>query len=273
MSITTTSTTPAAWSPDLRGFPADETVPDALVLQTSVVAGQIEGDAPALRVPYVADDGQAGFVPEGQPIPESEADLSEVVVRTGKVAVLGRFSREQLEQPDAAALVVASMQRAVVARANEAYLGSPADPAGLLHVPGVVDGGTIGADLDPLAAAVETIETAGGQATHVVAHPSAWGHLARVKAGDGSAVPLLGAGTEAAQRRILGVDVLTTPAMPTGQLLVLDQNAIVSAVGPVRVDRSADAYFAADSIGVRVTFRLGWAAMRPDRIVRLDASE
>ncbi len=272
MANITTSTTPAGWSPDVIAYTAAEVIPEALILQTSTVVGNIEGDAPAVRVPWVAADDTVGFVDEGAPIPESAGTYSETVVRTGKIATLGKFSREQLEQPNAAQLVVNSLSRSVVNKANVAYLGNDADPTGLLHLPGITDGGTLGADLDTLTEATLGIEAAGGQATHVLAHPSAWAALAKMKGATGSAVPLLGAGTQEAERRVLGVPVLVTAAMPEDSLLVIDSSSIVSAVGQVQLARSEDAYFGSDVVGVRVTFRLGWAAMKPEHIAKISTA-
>ena len=271
MAITTPST-PAAWSPDVMAYAAADVVPDALIMSTSTVVGSIEGDAPAVRVPWVDVDETVGFVDEGAPIPENAGEYNEVVVRTGKIATLGKFSREQLEQPNAATLVVNSLSRSVVNKANTAYLGNAADPTGLTNLPGITDGGTLGADLDTLTEATLGIEAAGGQATHVLAHPSAWAALAKMKGATGSAVPLLGAGTGEAERRVLGVPVLVTAAMPEDSLLVIDSSSVVSAVGQVQLARSEDAFFGSDVVGVRVTFRLGWAAMKPESIVKIATS-
>ena len=48
--------------------------------------------------------------------------------------------------------------------------------------------------------------------------------------------------------------------------LVIDRSAVVSAVGSVQVATSSDVYFTADSIGYRVTWRIGQTVPRPNRI-------
>jgi hypothetical protein len=53
---------------DVRGLPASDVVPDALVLLTSTVSGAVDGDAPSVRVPYVTD-AAAGFVAEAATMP------------------------------------------------------------------------------------------------------------------------------------------------------------------------------------------------------------
>lgn len=273
MAIQTTPTSPKAWAPDVTAFVPGDVVPDALILNTATVVGQIEGDEPAMRVPFVADDGVVGFVAEGAEIPDADQEFDEVVVLTGKVAALGKYSFETLAQPQAARMVVESLSRAVVTKANAAYLGNleaAPGPTGLLNTPGIIDFETpIGDDLDQLVDAVSFIELDGGTATHIIANPTAWATLSKLKRGADSNESLVGAGTVAAERALLGLPVLVTPAMPAGSLLVVDQSGVIGAQGPVRVARSDDAYFSSDSIGVRVTWRLGWKVMHGTRVAKL----
>lgn len=272
MATTTTLTTPNAWSPDVVAFTAADVIPSALVLNATTVVGSIEGDAPAVRVPWVKDDGEAGFVPEGTPIAETDADLAETVITSGKVASLAKYSREQLEQPQAAQMVVNSMQRSVITKANAAFIANAGGPTGLLEVEGITDGGALADDLDPLAQALATIEGGGGTATHLLAAPSAWARVSTLRVGAGYNVPLLGAATDTPTRQVLGVPVTVTPAVPEDTMLVVDSSSIVSAVGQVLVTRSDDVFFDSDSVGVRVTFRLGWQAMHPERIVKISTA-
>lgn len=273
MAIQTTPASPKAWAPDQTAFVPGDVIPDALILQTATVVGAIEGDEPAIRVPFVADDGVVGFIAEGAEIPDADQEFDEVVVLTGKVAALGKYSFETLAQPEAARMVVESLSRSVVTKANQAYLGN-ADaapgPTGLLNTPGIVDFETpIADDLDLLVDAVSFIELDGGTATHIIANPTAWATLSKLKRGADSNESLVGAGTVAAERALLGLPVLVTPAMPAGSLLVVDQSAVIGAQSPVRVARSDDAYFSSDSIGVRVTWRLGWKVMYGSRVAKL----
>jgi hypothetical protein len=67
-----TPNTPQGMALDVQGLPPARVVPDSLILRASYRAGFVEGDEPAVRVPYVDLDGDAGFVPEGNEI--SEAD-------------------------------------------------------------------------------------------------------------------------------------------------------------------------------------------------------
>lgn len=279
MAIHTTPDAAKAWAPDIAAFRALDTIPESLLLRTSTVAGAIEGDEPLLLVPYVGDV-EAQFVAEGDPITEDDVTLGQVPVATAKVAHLLKLSRELMAQPNASENIMNAARRAVVLKANEAYIAqvaptSPAvtPPAGLLNIPGITDGGTVADNLDAVVDAIAGIEAAGGTATHVIASPSAWASMAKFKTGTGSAASLLGAGTNDAVRTLLDVPVLVTPAMTEDTMLVVDQSAIVSAVGDIQVAQSEHAFFGSDSIAVRVTWRFGQNVVAPKRVVKLVVTE
>ncbi|WP_395704743.1 phage major capsid protein [Rhodococcus ruber] len=264
---------------DVRGFAPTELIPEALILQTSTKAGFVEGDEPAVRCPFVNVDDDAGFVAEGANIPEADPEHTEVVIHTGKVAVLVRTSREQHSQGNAAALVSDSVRRAIIRKANGAYLSQPAPtapattpPAGLLSL-SPTSGGTVADDFDVVADTLMGIEAANGQATHIVASPSAWASLTKFKAATGSNSSLVGAGVEAAERRLLGVPVIVSNAMTADKILVLDNTAILSAYGNVQLAVSDQAFFASDSVAVRCTFRFGQKLIDPARVVQLTVTD
>lgn len=275
MATETTPISAGAWSPDIYTFPPGDVIPEALILSTSSVLGSIEGDAPAVRVAYV-DDAEADFYDEGTVIDEADPGLDEVLVYTRKVAQLVHLSREQYTQEGTAASLGASVERAVTRKANEAYLQQPAPsapgagaPAGLLEVEGVVDAGTVEADLDAVADAIATVETNGAVPTHILASPTAWSELRKLKTASDSNASLIGAGTNDAERLLFSIPVLVTPAMPADGLLVLDKAAVVSAVGQVVVATSEHVYFTSDGIAMRATFRFGQNVVRPDRLAKL----
>jgi HK97 family phage major capsid protein len=272
MSTETTITSAKAWAPDVTAVAPEDAVPEALILETSTVAGEVEGDAPAVRVQYV-DDASAGFVAEGVAIDEADPDLAEVLVYTGKISQLVRLSREQWRQDNAAALLSESVQRAVTKAANVAYVAQAAPsgpavtpPAGLLNVSGIVDGGAVADNLDMLIDLQAQLAGNDGNPTHILLSPTAWANLRKFKDGATSERSLLGAGTEDTVRSLLNLPVLVSNAVPTDTGLMLDRNAIVSAVGEVMVAQSEHAYFNSDSIGLRCTWRFGANVVHPDRI-------
>lgn len=132
--------------PDIYTFAPTDAVPDALVLQCSTVAVEIDGDEPVMRVAYV-DDDDAQFTAEGDEIPEGEPALAEVLVHTAKVTQLVRLSNEQYNQTSTASQLAQSVSRAVTRRANLAFMAeaAPTPPAvapvaGLVNVANVVEG-------------------------------------------------------------------------------------------------------------------------------------
>jgi len=55
----------------------------------------------------------------------------------------------------------------------------------------------------------------------------------------------------------------TSSAQPSQ---VIDQRAVVSAVGPVAVATSEHALFSRDAVQLRATWRIGWGVTRPNWI-------
>jgi hypothetical protein len=101
MTVETTPTSPAAWRPDITAYVPSDVVPDALILQCTNVVGRIEGDEPAVSVPFVADDGTVGFVAEGAEIPDanqafSESWLSEIKSRRWPSTAMRLCSSQRL---------------------------------------------------------------------------------------------------------------------------------------------------------------------------------
>ncbi len=128
-----TTNSAKAFHPDVVGLAPQDVIPEALVIQTSTKAGNVEGDEPAVRVPFVEiDEADVGFVPDGDDIDEVEPDSSEVLIHTGKVAVLTRISREQWVSGSAASMLSDAVRRALILKANAAYLAqvAPTPPGG-----------------------------------------------------------------------------------------------------------------------------------------------
>lgn len=268
----TTLNASTAWRPDENVFNPAEAVPEALILKHSTVSGVIEGDAPALRVAYVTDD-TATFTAEGAEIDEADPGLDEVLVHTAKVTQLVRLSSEQYRQDGTATQLSTSVRRAIVKKANEAFLtqAKPTSPAvspsaGVMNVTGIKDGGAVAGNLDALVDLVAQLESNGGTPSGIILDPLAWASLRKFKTGTGSEVGILGAGTQDAQKLLLDLPVTVTNALSANSGLVIDKAAIVSAVGPVRVASDESVYFTSDGVALRATWRIGWNLVRPNRI-------
>ena len=167
------------------------------------------------------------------------------------------------------------MGRAVVRRADIAYVdeSAPVGPAvapvaGLLNWGGVVDGGDIddGDGLDVLIDLVATLQTNLATPSHLVLSPTAWASFRKLKTADTYNQSLIGAGTTDAREMLLSLPVLVNVAIPVNAGLVLDQSAIVSAVGAVNVSTSEHTYFTSDSVCLRCTWRFGHTVPRPNRL-------
>ncbi|GLP74927.1 hypothetical protein TUM20983_20370 [Mycobacterium antarcticum] len=267
-----TPTSAAAWRPDEYTFAATDVIPDAVLLNCTTNAGNVEGDAVSVRVACV-DDALATITAEGSTIDEAQPELSEALVHTSKVTQLVRLSREQYQQPSTPEQLAQSVSRAVTRRANLAFLTEPtptapavAPVAGLLNTVGIVDGGTVTDSLDVLIDLVATLQTNLATPSSLVLGPRGWAALRKLKSAATYNTSLLGSGTEDAQALVLSLPVIVTNAITDHSGLVIDKTAIVSAVGPVVISTSMDRYFDSDSVGVSCRFRSGFAVPRPDRI-------
>jgi HK97 family phage major capsid protein len=268
-----TTNSAGAWRPDGYAFQPGDVLPDALYLTCTTKAGVIEGDEPVVRVAWI-DDALATFVGEGIEIPESQPTLAEVLVASGKVSELVRLSREQFVQEGTAAQLSQSVARAVQRRADLAFVQqvAPTPPAlgpstGLAHIAGIVDGGEIVDNLDVLVDLVAQLQENASTPSQILLSPTAWAAFRKLKVGGvDTNSSLIGAGTDDAQPRLLGLPVTVSLAVPTLTGFVIDKTAVVSAYGEVQVNTSDHQYFTADSVAVRCTWRVGHNVVRPNRI-------
>ena len=270
-----TATTPnsaAAWRPDAFEFAPADVIPEALILQCTTVGATVEGDAPAVRVAYV-DDDQAQLSDEGDEIPEAHPDLAERLIFTSKITQLVRLSNEQFQQESTASNVSQSVARAVTRRGDLFFVNQPpptspavSPVAGLDRVTGLTAGGHVEGDLDVLIDLVAELQNNLATPTLLLLSPDGWADFRKLKTGTDRNLSLLGAGTTDAQALLLSLPVIVNVAVPQGVGFVIDRNAIMSAVGPLKVATSDDYYFDSDGVAVRCTWRLGHAVVRPERI-------
>lgn len=261
-----TSATVQGWSPDKTvDLSLDAIIPDSLLVIATTKAGDIEGDEPFVRVPFVGADPTAATVNEGAAITPSDPTLSEVEFQTVKTAVLSKVSNELIRQSGASTRILASLQRAVQAKVNTDFVNA-LDAAST----GFVNAGVLGSDLDEFSDAIADIESNGGSASHIILPASAWKTLAKIKAGTGSNSPLLGVGdssVDGVRRSIFGVPVLLNSAADA--IYVVSREDLVSAYSPLRTALSEHAYFGEDSVGLRADLRFGVAPARANRHAKI----
>src|SRR5699024_8548301 len=146
-----------------------------------------------------------------------------------------RLSQEQYHQQGTAGELSLSVQRAITKKGNEAFLTQPkptgsntAPPAGILNIPGIIQGDPITANLDPLIDLVAGLESNGGTPTGILLDPLAWAALRKIKTGTGAQTALLGAGTNDSVKMLLDLPVTVTSALSANSGIVLDSSAIAS---------------------------------------------
>lgn len=260
-----------AWAPDKIAFKPEEVIPDALLLKaTTVVDTTLRGDNPSVLVPWV-DDAAANWAYEHEQIETVTPKLSQVVVNVRKIAQLIPVSNELWSSETFNSTTVAnSSMRAITNKANEAFVSATPDQknplTGIANTEGIITGGTITKSLDPLADVVAQIEANRGTPSVILANPLAWGKLRTLKTEEGSNTALLGAGTEDQGKKLFGIEVITTPAVPEGKMLVIDPAAIASVLSPLDVATSEDVLFGYDSTMMRVILTVGWAVQHVNRI-------
>lgn len=227
------------------------------------------------RVPIVAADPTAAWVAEGDEIPTSDADLDELVVTPSKVAGLTIVSRELAEDstPAATQVVGDGLARDIARKVDAAWFGALAAPApsglGALTGHQTVTGAFT--NLDPFAEAISLAEQVGATVTSFVTDPATALTLSKIKTGTGSNAPLLGQdATAAGQRRIPGVEVVSSPAVAAGTVWAYDWSRVWSVLrDDVTIDVDRSPYFESDRVGIRATMRVGFAFGHEASVVKI----
>jgi HK97 family phage major capsid protein len=268
----TTSNSAPAWRPDLYEFSPIDVVPDALILQLTTVGGTVDGDQPSVHVGFV-DDATAVFKAEGDTLDESQPGLNEAVAYTAKLTQLIRLSREQYFQVSTPDQLSLSVQRAIIRRADIAFLSEPAPQApanapmpGLLNTVGIIDGGSVSTNLDKISDLIARLEDNLAIPSAIVVDPLGWSEIRKLKIGTAYNQTLLGAGTEDTATRLFSLPVFVNVGMPDYTGVVVDRNSVVSAIGSVVISTSEHKYFDSDGIALRATWRFGHVVARPNRL-------
>lgn len=269
----TTSTTKGSFSGYF--YPAQQVVPNALAFTQATYTGEIEGDAPSMYVPYISTPPVAEIVAEGDEIDDSKAASNEIAIQTRKVAVLSIITNEARRAGggDIQARLASSLAEAIVKKADAVFLqneapaegAAPSQPTGLFNYPGVLQGGNVTTSLDPVIDALADISTNGGTPTGIILSPATWASLLKLKYTDGR--PLIDPASANSPAPVLfGIPVVLNTQAPTGKLLINDKTEVLAAIGKVASSATAERYFERDSFASRVTLRLGWGIIHPNRL-------
>lgn len=278
------ASTTSGFAPILTPAQVGDLVVRPLIQQS--VAGQIlttvYTDTHSWRVPVVTADPTASWTAEGAEITASDATVDEVVVTPSKLAALSVISRELADDstPAAAQVVGDGIVRDLTRKVDAALFTATTTngPGGLPGVSGIstVDAGASYANVDAFSDALYTAAQSNGAITAWVTNPATAKTLAKVKEVTGSNKPLLGPDpSRPGQRQILGVPLLTSPAVTTTNNVVWGISQpysylVIRDQAQVESDRSV--YFTSDRVAIRATLRIGFGFAAPATIVKIATS-
>lgn len=301
MTIITTPGSVESISPDSTAFHAFDVLGNSLINSVgTLVSDGALSDRAVIRIPHFGDPDELDFVAEGEEITESTTGLKEITVPTKKLATLYSASNESLRSGTGRAEGLGSMISTHVlgslrTSADAKVFGDAqvtTVSGAKLHGLGMLDGVTtavLGDNLDAFTDAFLNVMAHGGAEDDiaVVAHPTVWAHVTRLKETGTSNRPLLDAvsGTtvvplpntamtlggeqSVTARTIYGRPVFLSQHVTLTGILVVDRRNIVTAAEPARVDVSEHSKFAKDSTDIRGTERIGWQVHKPERVTRI----
>ena len=110
--------------------------------------------------------------------------------------------------------------------------------SGLVNTDDVVEGDDVSQSLDAMVDLVAQLQDNLAVPSHILLDPLGWAELRKLKTGNTFNSSLLGAGTTDAVPTLLSLPVIVDPAVPDYSGVVVDQRAVVSAVGQVKVATS-----------------------------------
>lgn len=256
---------------DQNLIPADELIPEALIFSEAQTAPAIGGDAQFVRVPYVAQGPDTFIVNEGEDIPESAPELTEMLFRTVQLGIVVPVSNEAASSAIASGLVSASASRAIADSADRLLLQGTEDPnvSGLLQGSNaMVQGEPIVDSLDPLVAMLAELGRNGSVPTSLIMNYSSWMRLTGLKGADG--LPLIARNvTDAATPTLFGISVVINAQVPDDVILANNKAEVYASASPATVAFSDGPYFRRNMTAMRVLMRVGWGVLHRNRLGRI----
>ena len=252
------------------------TLPTVNASAAGAVADIVNITAPSLRVPLLTELPTAQVIPEGAEYPLSTTSFGEVQVTPPKIGVADVLTRELADDsaPEAQRIFAAALAAALAVRVDAGFIGT--DP--VAGMPGLeqiaataVSAGTAWSSLDPLIDGLSVAETAGTHITTWLMNPADRLAFRKIKVSVGSVQTLLSPdATSASIDGILGIPVITNPAVPAGTIYGIPRDRMMLVVrdaAEVATDKSI--YFLSDRIAVKASVRIGWLCTDPKAVARI----
>jgi HK97 family phage major capsid protein len=244
-----------------------------------------------LKVPRINSDPTAAFVSEGGTISAADPSYTEISATPVKIAALTQFSNELRDDSNPAIIKMLEMQvaRSLALKFDvSAFEANETNFKGLKSVTGITLDSSLGTDgdvpenLDVIASAIATLETANAKASAIFMHPRTWGTFAKLKElTTGSNKALLGNGSDGAPRSIYGVPVFLTSQLSITEtkggssdcssIYVCDMSQIFPVIREdARIEVDGSRLFNTDQSELRAVMRATLAVPNAAAVVRVE---
>ena len=243
----------------------DKLAAQSVVLRALPGANVIRFTEGSLTLPMLGSSTDAGYVTEAQTIPDGDATLTGLTFDPVKLADLRWASNEVLSDSavDLRNILAQDMIRNCAVKADAELLNAPGN-AGELH--GIIPQGTsttltAAVSYDDVSGAIEAIQAANGNATHILVAPDVAAGLREAKT-TGSGEYLAGSPVASPANTSWGLTMLVSGNVPSKNAVILDASRVFVGVRTdpvVKLDESAR--FADDVVGLRLRYRLSGAAV------------
>lgn len=248
----------------------------AVAALDGVTSTVIRLDGPSWRAPKMTKAPRGAWVSEGSEIPASDAEFSEVESTPKAIKSLVPISSETFDDTagEAAEVIGAELTNDAVEQLDAAFVADLPDPA-----PGgleSVDYSTfLAGDLTDLDAFGDVVAAAadefGADITGFVCSWKTARRLGRLKAAEGSNVPLLSVDPALPSRRIVeGRPLVPARGVPDDVCWALPASRIRTLVrlnNEITADRSV--YYTSDRIAVRGKLRASFGFLQPEAVFKM----
>lgn len=233
------------------------------------------------RIPLITGEASSNWYAENADITLSDPTAGEEVIRPRKTAGLTKISREAADDssPAAAQVIGSSLARSIATGIDAALFGTASGtgvpPKGLGAFADsavtLIEAPTAWANVDPFIEAIFQIEALNASLTAFIANPADAEELAKLKKLSGSNEPLLAPdATSPTTRRLAGLPLYTSAAVPAGTIYGLDSSRVFTVIREdVTVEADRSVYFGSDSVAVRGIARVGFGYPHAKSIARI----